>query len=198
MDVTAFLIYLGIPSPISKMGVGFKENGGGRRGTACVWEGGWTGRWTCVVRWAPSLGPVWGLHSEAGLCLVRGGLMAQALHSPCHLLTPPYHRLLCESSYQAPWSFHPGCHPSSPSLFQFFCNSPARLSAAYPHPRSKCVPGARLDQAGGRCQVRLGSSRRTPCPYLWPLGALLTRPPDGWVADASCNLWSKSGQRRKT
>ena len=39
MDVIAFLVHFGIPSPISKMGVGFKENGGGRRSNVCVWEG---------------------------------------------------------------------------------------------------------------------------------------------------------------
>lgn len=103
IDVIAFLVFfLGTPSPISKMRVGFKESGGGERSTVCVWGQGEVNREMDVGEVSAFPGPC-PQTPRLGSGQSRGDLMAQAPHSPCNLLhshpSPPIHHQmpLCRS-----------------------------------------------------------------------------------------------------
>lgn len=105
----------------------------------------------------------------------RADLMAQALDSPCAVLTPlphaPPHQMMPRvCSPEAPGVFYldpfPRCHPHPfPGFLQFLrpLREASLLRAAYPRPRSNSPPGEGLDWE--RARRSLAQLIENPCLY---------------------------------
>lgn len=171
----AFLVFfLGIPSPISKMGGGFKENDGGGRGNECVWEGG--GEPGDGRAGGERLPGAASADSAAGLRAVRGDLMAQAPDSPSAVLRllrhAPPHQTMRWSILLKPLGYFtsilsPLLPPRPPTPL-------SRISAIPPPSAGSKPPKGRLPSPLGQVAAARGAGQgrlqaqllENPCLYL--------------------------------